>query len=319
MAKYWLWVIITLSSSCSIKPLDTVPSAPTPYNALLQHLHYLSSANLRGRQVGTTGNKKAQNYIVQQLVTANVAPFAGSYLAPFSIKRAFNTTQASNVIGLIRGREFDDKYIVLSAHFDHIGARGSKIYSGADDNASGTAALLEFAKWLQREPLKHSVILLFTDAEEVNLNGAKFFIKDNTHLVNKIVLNINLDMIAGTKATKRLHYVSRKLKQVLSDETISRLQQTTSPIKIVKGFKSKGRRLSQVTSWQMASDHGAFYQQGIPFIYYGVGLHHHYHQPSDSYENINHEFFTLASHVILKQIRFIDENLYFNAQRYSER
>lgn len=276
---------------------------------MLQHLQYLSSDALRGRRTGTVGNQLAQHYIAKQLKKNNIISLGDSYLLPFSINSLFNRRQGNNVVGVIEGTEFADRFIVLSAHFDHIGSKGNKIYNGADDNASGTAALIHYAKLIQASPLRHSVILLFSDGEEINLLGAKAFIQQNPKLIAKTLLNINIDMIAGSVKTKRLHYISRGLSKILSTADISSLQQQSYTINLKKGFRQQNRDISRKTSWHRASDHAAFHRQNIPFIYYGVGHHKNYHQISDTFENINHAFFKQAVDVIYQQISFIDQKL----------
>lgn len=306
---YFLLFGITVTSACSMqKPLVTKVSI-VPDKPVLKHLHYLSSDSLEGRQVGTRGGKLSQDYIVSQLKINNIKPLAKEYLVDFSIVGLFNAIRGGNVIGLVEGTEFPEKFIVLSAHFDHIGGHGSKIYNGADDNASGTSALLYYAKKLQQSPLRYSVILLFTDGEEVNLNGAKAFIKQNSTLLANIVLNVNLDMIAGSATTKYLRYISRGLDKLLSDDKILALQQQNYAIQLKKGFRQQRLRGNKNINWQLASDHGVFYRQNIPFIYYGVGNHQNYHQTSDTYENINQQFYISAVDVIYQQITFIDQNL----------
>jgi len=307
--KHFLLVIATFCSACSVQHLSNTTISAEPTEVLLKHLYYLSSDNLQGRRVGTKGNELARKYIVNHLEKHNIKPLGSRYLSAFTISSPFKLKQGNNVVGFIEGTEFPDKFLVLSAHFDHIGARGRNIYNGADDNASGTSALLDYAKRLQQAPLRHSVILLFTDGEETNLKGAKAFIAQNPSLLASIVLNINLDMIGGSKTTKKLHYVSRRLEQVLSAEKILSLEQQNYAIVFKKGFRQSINGRKKNIRWELASDHGVFYRQKIPFIYYGVGLHRNYHQSTDTYQNINHRFFMSAVALIFHQISFIDENL----------
>tara|TARA_R110002167_G_scaffold231963_2_gene437187 strand:- start:23805 stop:24710 length:906 start_codon:yes stop_codon:yes gene_type:complete len=299
---------IILCSACSI---DTAkPSIPImPDEIVLQHLHYLSSDSLAGRQVGTKGGLLAQDYIIKQLQQYQVMPLTTAYKASFSSNNFFKTTQGNNIVGFTPGTIWPNKFIVLSAHFDHLGSRGRKIYHGADDNASGTSALLHYAKRIQQSPLRHSVIFLFTDGEEANLMGARAFIKQNSHLLADIALNINIDMIAGTRSTKKLRYISRRLDEILTRDVIQTLTTQDYAIELKQGFKQHGRSKKPRIRWEIASDHAVFYQQKIPFIYYGVGNHQNYHQTSDSYENINQQFFLAAVATIYQQISFIDQNL----------
>ena len=283
-----------------------------PSTSLLQHLKYLSSDNLQGRKVGSIGGKATQKYLVEQLSKENISPLSKGYLAPFQIGGLFNSMQGNNVVALIPGSEFPNKFIVLSAHFDHLGNHGGEIFNGADDNASGTAALLHFGKMLSASPLRYSVILLFTDGEEANLKGAKAFVEEYKHLLSDIVLNINVDMIAGNRKTKRLQYMSRGLNTLLNDVQLSAYieHQKQASVKIKKGFRqARHSNPDNNIKWEVASDHGAFYRKGIPFIYFGVGTHSNYHKTSDTYENVNHQFFTKAVDSIYQQLIFLDQNL----------
>lgn len=312
--KYTLMILlVALVQACSTVSLfgevaDTTLSN-VPDKTVLKHLHYLSSDALNGRRIGTTGGKLAQDYIARQLKFNEIEPLGHSYFSAVEIESVYKKSQGNNVIGLIKGKEFPNRFIVLSAHFDHIGSKGRKVYNGADDNASGTAALLYYAKLLKQSPLRYSVILLFIDGEEANLHGANAFIEQNPMLLSNIILNINIDMIAGSARTKKLRYISRGLEGILNKDKILALQEQDYPIKLVKGFRHSMRREEQNVRWEVASDHGAFYRQKIPFIYFGVGIHKNYHQPTDTYENINQPFFLSAVAVIYHQINFIAQNL----------
>lgn len=296
--------------ACSHKKLDESPLQP-PSNTILKHLYELSSDNYQGRKVGSLGNKRAQEYLINALSQYGVAPLAKSYQQAFSLNGNLTDVTGHNIVGIIPGTRYPNRYIVLSAHYDHIGKVGRSIYNGADDNASGTAALLHFAQTLQHKPLAHSVILLFSDGEEVNLTGAKAFVKAYPELMSQVKLNINIDMIAGSKRTKKLHYLAHDLDDLLNTEALSAFAQLKkqASVKIKKGFWGKAQRRSQRIKWQLASDHGVFYRQNIPFIYYGVGTHKNYHETSDTYQNTNHQFFLGAVATIEQHINFFDQNL----------
>jgi len=278
---------------------------------LLKHLSYLSSNELGGRKIASEGNKMAQEYIITQLENSSILPLNKEYQHKFMIKNVFNVIEGSNIVAMIPGSDNLDSFIVLTAHFDHIGKRGNKIYNGADDNASGTSALLALAQQLIKTPLKHNVILLFTDGEESNLRGAKAFAKDHQTIMNHVELNINLDMIAGNKRTTKLRYLSRGINDLLTEANMESLQtlQNSFDIPVKKGFRVKRLGSNKRINWLMASDHGVFHRAGIPFIYFGVGTHINYHQYSDTFSNVNHDFFHLATSAIYQQLIFIDHNI----------
>ncbi|QBG34606.1 M28 family peptidase [Litorilituus sediminis] len=279
-------------------------------NQLLTRLEVLSSDSFAGRKFASKENIQVQQYLITQLQAANISPFKGQYLHSFEHEQMFSTKQGANIIGLIKGRLHPEKYIVLTAHYDHLGKKGSKFFPGADDNASGVSSLLAFGEALSLNPLNHSVILLFTDGEEVSLLGAKYFVKQQEQLLKDIKLNINIDMIAGSKKTKKLRYISSPMAQLVNEQQqqcLAKLRKKSS-VKIVKGFRSHrtNNSLDKRTNWRMASDHGVFAKQDIPYIYFGIGTHKNYHSVSDSFENINVPFYLSAATSIYQQLRFID-------------
>lgn len=265
---------------------------------------------MNGRKLASDGNKRAQDYIISSLANNNVPPFQNKYRHAFHHKSFLSVKAGTNIVSVVTGTDFPQKFIVLSAHYDHLGKKGSKIYNGADDNASGTAALLSFAQAIVNKPLKHSVIFLFTDGEEVNLLGAKAFVRQQKLLLPQIILNINVDMIAGSKRTKRLHYLDNKLDTILSNKVdILKSVSQSSSISVKKGFRGKSYRSNSNTSWISASDHAAFYRHLIPFIYFGVGEHVNYHTTDDDFQHTNLSFFIEASQTIYQFLQLIDENI----------
>lgn len=283
-------------------------------STLLKYLETLSSDEFSGRKFSSQASIQSQSYLISTLKTLAVPPFKNQYQHPFTQSSFFQTKQGTNIIAHIPGTHYSDQFIILSAHYDHLGIKGNRIYNGADDNASGVAALLHYAKLIKQKPLKHSVIVLFSDGEEVNLLGAKAFVTQQKSLLNKIRLNINLDMIAGSKKTKKLRFISKELNKILSIESLEGLNEqqiyfkNNSFAKLTSGFRntrSSGSSLKR-TNWLMASDHGIFSQAGIPFIYYGVGPHKNYHTENDNFEHINSRFFLAATDVIFQQLVFLD-------------
>jgi hypothetical protein len=290
--------------------------------SVLKHLENLSSDEFLGRKFSTSGSLKSQEYLVSVLEALEIPAFRQQYLHPFKQIRLFGSKQGSNIVAYVPGTQHEDKYIILSAHYDHIGTKGNKVFNGADDNASGTAALLHYAKQLSKVPLKHSIILLFTDGEEAGLLGAKAFIAQNKKYLSQFKLNVNLDMIAGSKRTKKLRYISNNLPKVLTSSDLVSFNNLQSYLKVnsetnltsgFKRIKSRGPSLKR-TNWRMASDHGIFDKAGVPFIYFGVGSHKNYHSQHDNYSNTNHAFYLASIDVIFQQLVFLDNAM---AQRYT--
>jgi len=290
---------------------------------ILMHLKILSSDEFAGRKFASQGSIQSQDYLIATLEELAVPAFKNKYRHPFNKSGLFQTKQGTNIIAYIPGTHHLEEYLVLTAHYDHLGSKRGKVFNGADDNASGTAALLHYAKRLKQKPLRHSVIFLFTDGEEVDLLGAKAFIAQQSALVSQFKLNINLDMIAGSRYTKRLRFISRDLEQLLSDERIDSFKQlqahykSNSAARLTSGFRNSRGAGSNIkrTNWRMASDHGVFSQAGVPFIYFGVGPHKNYHSELDDYENVNQSLFLAATRVIFQQIIHLDSAISASSEK----
>lgn len=283
---------------------------------LFKQLKILSSDEFSGREIGTLGNLKARDHIVSELEKIEVSTFhSDHFVHPFIFQRVDKDLIGNNIVAMIKGVTYPDKYIVISAHYDHVGVKGKRIFNGADDNASGVSALLSFAQLINNQPLNYSVVLLFTDGEEKGLKGAREFLSQQHKLKGNFLLNINIDMISGYSNTNTLHYVSNGLNKILNkkDKDNLRLVQKNSQIKIKKGFKALGGSLlTNKGMWNKVSDHGAFHSQKIPFIYFGVGTHVNYHTSNDTYENANLSFFENATNSIYSQLVFLDNHLTLN-------
>ena len=272
---------------------------------LLNDVETLSSDEMQGRWVGTPGSVKAREYVLKRFKECGLEPFGNSYLQPFDLQsRADEKLQGANVIGYIKGKRNAEKYIVVSAHYDHVGVRGGEIYNGADDNASGTAALFALAAYFKKNRPAHSIIFAAFDAEEAGLQGSKKFVAAPPVDKESIMMNINLDMVAHNDASElyavgTYHYPF--LKPHL--ETVAK----SAPVKLLFGYE--GPNVSRSDDWTSQSDHYSFHQAKIPFIYFGVEDHKDYHRPTDDFENINQEFYVRAVETILAAVKAFDANL----------
>jgi len=279
---------------------------------LLHHMQVLSSDAFQGRRIGTLGSVNSQNYLVKVLTQQQVTPYAGHYRHAFVQHSWFTEKHGTNIIAAVKGRLHPDKYIVLTAHYDHLGVKNHQIYHGADDNASGTAALLALSLSIQKAPLSHSVLFIFTDGEESNLLGSKHFIQQNNTLLKQVLIDINLDMLSGDQRTTCLHFISSALSKNfnVNNQQLIKLA-SASDFCLKHGFKmlNKAPLYSRHRiDWQGASDHASFHRAGIPYIYYGVGSDVNYHTQRDQYQRTNLPFFIRATQQILQQIEFVDRH-----------
>lgn len=288
-------VLLVLDIGCTVAQqqqatLDTVQ--------LIEDLKVISSDEMEGRRTGTEGNRKAREYLVQRFEEEGAQPFQGSYTHEFTFtNRNEEEITGVNVLGEIQGKS--DSVIVITAHYDHLGIRDSLIYNGADDDASGTAALLAYIDYFRQAQPNHTLVFAAFDAEEMGLRGARTFVEDSVFM-EKVVMNVNLDMIAQSDKNELYAsgtYHHPDLKPIL--ENIE-----TEEVKLLFGHDRPDQGYDD---WTNASDHAAFHSKGKTFIYFGVEDHEHYHQQTDEFETIPQEFYKKSTRVILNAILAFDK------------
>ena len=194
----------------------------------------------------------------------------------------------------------------MTAHYDHLGVRNGLLYPGADDNASGVAALLAVARYLKTRPLRHPVLVVALDAEESGLQGAKAFLARPPRPVGQLALNINLDMVSRNDRNEIFAagtYQSPWLKPILDDV------QRRAAVKISYGHDRPTRAGGTRDDWTLLSDHGAFHQAGVPFVYFGVEDHPDYHEPTDTADRIDPVFFRNVVEMVLEAVITLDREI----------
>ena len=277
------------------------------YDSLLSHVEVLSADVFKGRKTETAENQKAAQYIVQRFEAFRLDTFGAGYTHPFKffsriLSKAYD---GNNVIGWIPGTKYPGKYIVLSAHYDHVGVRSKKIYNGADDNASGTGALIELARYFSANPPNYSIIFAAFDAEEMGLRGADAFVEEPPVQLDSILLNVNMDMIS--RNDKRELFICGTSYNAFLRTMLEPIVTETKDIKVIFGHDYPAYQGAD--DWTRSSDHGKFHQKSIPFLYFGVEDHEDYHQPTDDYENIMPRFYHQVTAFILECLLIIDEQL----------
>lgn len=269
---------------------------------LVRDLQTLSADEMEGRSADRPAMQKARDYVEKRFKEVGLMPFGTSFRQEFEIQQRGkpDVVKGVNFIGQIKGRKHADKYIVITAHYDHEGIKGGHIYNGADDNASGTAALFAIASYFKQNQPDRSLIFVAFDAEESGLQGARHFVANLPVPKSSILLNVNMDMIArGDKgelyAAGAFHYPY--LKPVLVSI------QKKARIKLLLGHDDP--KLGK-NDWTFLSDHGVFHREKIPFIYFGVEDHPDYHKPTDDFEKVPQEFYVKAVETIIEAVRVID-------------
>lgn len=295
--------------SCETETAEAPQNQPQDgiYEQALADVEFLASDEFGGRETGSEGNRVAREFIEARFDSLGLQMMGENYRQRFDqeINREESEAEvvgAYNLIGYVEGSAQPDRFIVLTAHYDHLGTRDGEIYNGADDNASGTAALLAAADYFTQNPPDNSILFIAFDAEEKGLAGARYFVENPAVPLNQVALNINMDMIS-TNFENELYAVGTAhypyLKPWIEEFT------EDAPVNVLFGYDTD----EWDQNWTLASDHGPFHQKGVPFIYFGVEDHEHYHAPSDLFENINPEFYHGAVETIIKVIEGIDEQL----------
>lgn len=311
---------LILLTACQNKPTNNNISIDE--HMLLHNLKVISHDSLQGRFFGTEGNKKAQEFIAKQFDSLGIAPAFSSgsiqnYSHTFSGKMRQEiypvasasedqkvpdtTVTGGNVVTMIKGKI--QKAIVITGHLDHLGIHEGNIFNGADDNASGSAALLSIANYFKDRSPKHTLIFAAVDAEEIGSLGCDYLLDNFPIDVKDIALNINMDMIAHNDSSELYasglyHYPDLK-------PALDNLEPTK--INLLYGHDDPDNK--DLDDWTFSSDHRVFHQRQIPFIYFGVEDHVDYHQETDEYKNINKEFYVEAVKLIIRAIEEYDAGL----------
>jgi len=298
MKKLFILPFAVLLSCGSVKNQN---DANAVSKQLLKDVETLSLDSYQGRKTGTEGAEMARNYLSGRFKEIGLKPYPGmsSYEQAFEFKGRGGaaSTKGINLIGYIPGKT--DQAIVISAHYDHVGVIRNEVYNGADDNASGVAGLLQFAKYFSQHKPNNTLIFALFDAEEMGLQGAKAFVAAPPLPLDKIKININMDMISHNDKGE-LYAVGTFRYPELKPYIV-----TSNPnIKVLLGHDDP--KLGH-DDWTNQSDQGAFNAKNIPFIYFGVEDHKDYHKATDEFQNINQGFFINAANAIQEIIQNIDK------------
>jgi hypothetical protein len=269
---------------------------------LLRDLETLAADDMEGRSADRPAMAKARDYVEKRLMESGVVPFGSSMRQDFKITRrgSADTLPGINFVGYIKGKKYADKYIAVTAHYDHDGIRNGQIYNGTDDNASGTAALFALAAYFKKHQPDHSLIFVAFDAEEKGLQGSRHFVANLPVPKESVLLNVNMDMVArGDKGELYAagSFLYPQLKPALE------ATQKKSGIKLILGHDDP--KLGK-DDWTNQSDQASFHREKIPFIYFGVEDHPDYHKPTDDFAKVPQDFYVKAVETVLETVRQLD-------------
>ncbi|MGH7464178.1 MAG: M20/M25/M40 family metallo-hydrolase, partial [Longimicrobiales bacterium] len=265
----------------------------------------LAHDSMEGRLAGSPGGARARAFLLRSFRERGLQPVgAAEYQHPFTFERPDTSMTGVNVVGQVTGSSAPDRYIVITAHYDHLGVRNGEIYNGADDNASGTAALLAMVDYFTRNRPRHTIVFAALDAEEGGLRGARAFVDRPPVPLASIILNVNMDMVGRNDAGELYVAGTAHYPQLLS--FVERVA-ATAEVTLIPGHD----RPSAIPTddWTTASDHAAFHSAGIPFLYFGVEDHPDYHRPTDDLGGIQPGFYARAVRTVLSAVRLLDSEL----------
>ena len=310
-------VLFSLAAlGCSAAPPDRQESVSTggrlttapPADAvarMMTDLSVLSADSMGGRAVGSPGNEMARAYLVASFQEAGLQPFGESFELPFTFEADGAERCGVNVVGHVPGAGAAGPWIVVTAHYDHLGIRDGEIYNGADDNASGTAGILSMARTLVADRPTHPIAFAALDAEETDLQGARAFVADppSELSMDRVALNVNLDMVSRNDSVL---YAAGTYHYPFLEAHLNRARERA---RVVLRYGHDQPGLPPGDDWTTASDHGPFHAAGIPFVYLGVEDHADYHQPTDDFERVDTDFYARSVDTILEVVRELDASL----------
>ncbi|MEX2477172.1 MAG: M28 family peptidase [Gracilimonas sp.] len=316
--KFFAFPIVALLlilGSCTQEERSTETTSDISFLDVQTHISFLASDEMKGRETGTAEEAKAANYIADLFREYGLEPAGDeeTYFQEFTVNMSAmenphaedsdstaDKRLSKNVAALLPGTGDSDELIIIGAHYDHLGmgefgslsSSDSTIHNGADDNASGTAGLLELAEYFAANRPETDVLFLAFSGEEMGLLGSQYYVDNPTVDLDNALAMINMDMIGR-----------------MSDERAMIFGVATTDVweSILTEANSDSLNLDLVADGTGASDHTSFYYKDIPVLHYFTDTHADYHRPSDDTEWINFEGQARLLHHVARVVERLDE------------
>lgn len=303
-------VLISCSGSKSVvvnkapfDELSLINSITAP--KLKAHLTVIASDEMEGRDTGSPGQKKAGKYLIDQYKMNQIPYPKGAKSYYQNVPAAFmnkdsdeNLPDSENIWAFIEGSEKPNEIVVVSAHYDHVGIKNGQVYNGADDDGSGTVAILEIAKAFQKAKNeghgpKRSILILHMTGEEHGLYGSDYYSQHPLFPVTKTVADVNIDMIGRRDEA---HMESNNYIYLIGSDYLS--------TELYKICESENKKFTQLdidykyndrkdpNRFYYRSDHYNFAKLGIPVVFLFNGTHDDYHKPTDKVDKIEFDALT---------------------------
>jgi len=330
-----LLLILALSVSCSQENASDKYAESITSEELSDLIYEFSSDKFEGRNTGEPGQKLAVEFIrdfykSNNIIKAdNTEDYFQKFLVDFQsrqVTRPDNINQdnidwvkTENVAAIIEGSTYPNEYIVLTAHLDHVGIENGEIFNGADDDGSGSMALLEIAEAFKLAELdgnrpKRSIVILHVSAEEKGLLGSKYYTDNPLYPLDETITNLNVDMIGRTDPTRNsnndeyIYLIGTDRLSTMLHETSEKVNYKTVNLELDYRFNA----WDDPNRFYERSDHWHFAKNNIPVIFYFSGTHEDYHQPTDTAEKIRYDLLTKRTRLIFHtawEIANMDERI----------
>ena len=311
MKKIALLLLLFFGLNSYSQQAKSVISDPTKYLNLITEsdlkilLTTVASDEMEGRETGSPGQKKAGKFLIQQY-QKNGVPYpkgASSYYqnipsASLNSRNKENLPDSENIWAFIEGSEKPKEIIVVSAHYDHVGIKNGEVYNGADDDGSGTVALVQIAKAFSKAKKeghgpKRSILFIHMTGEEHGLLGSKYYSENPLFPLKNTITDINIDMIGRRDEA---HVASNNYIYLIGSDYLSTDLYTICEkannefvhLNLDYTFNDK----NDPNRFYYRSDHYNFAKNGIPSVFLFNGVHADYHKATDEVSKI--EFDALA-------------------------
>jgi len=319
-ALLYLFTVLTVScnsaqnsiSDATTKKLDRLDYANTiTANDLKTHLYIYAGDEMQGRMTGTKGQKMAtqylRNFYQNKEISAPIEENNYYQNVPVNYFNGKSDGDSENVVAYIKGSEKPDELIVLSAHLDHVGTdKEGNVFNGADDDGSGTIALLEIAEAFQKAVKdgngpKRSILFLHVTGEEIGLYGSRYYTENPIFPLENTICNLNIDMIGRIDPDKEdnPNYIyligSDKLSQELHNVS-EEVNKTYTNLELDYKFNDD----NDPNRFYYRSDHYNFAKNNIPVIFYFNGVHADYHKMTDTPDKIEYELMETRTRLIFQ-------------------
>ena len=306
---YFALTLLLISCSAKKKLIQKTDSSAY-FNSIVTeslktNLTVIASDEMEGRDTGTEGQKKAGRYIIDfykkhgigfpKGATSYYQAIPAAYL---NAKRDEGLNASENIWAFIEGSEKPNEIVVVSAHYDHIGIKGGKVYNGADDDGSGTVAIMEIAAAFQKAKKeghgpKRSILILHMTGEEHGLHGSRFYSENPLFPLVNTVADVNIDMIGRRD---ELHQNSNNYVYLIGSDYLSSDLYTVCE-EVNKKYKFldidyKYNDKKDPNRFYYRSDHYNFAKNGIPVVFLFNGTHEDYHKATDEVSKIEFDALT---------------------------